>query len=69
MIMALITVTIITRILKIYVERILPPIPSGTTSIMPANISSNILPEASAIIRRTGLVFTLAVVPATTGIL
>lgn len=68
MIIVLITVTIITHILKIYAGRILPPIPSGITNIMPASISNSILPEESAIIRRIEPAFTPVVAPATIGV-
>lgn len=67
MIIVLITVTIITHILKIYVGRILLPIPNGITNIMSANISNSILPEV-AIIRRIEPVFTPVVAPVTTGV-
>jgi len=61
----LITVTIITRILKIYVGRILLPIPNGITNIMLTSISNRLL-EVSAIIQRIELVFILAVILAMT---
>jgi len=69
MIIVVITVTIITHISKIYVERILPPIPNGITNIMLASINNSTLPEESAIILRIEPAFILAVAPATTGML
>lgn len=70
MITALITATTIIRILRIYVERILPPIPSGIINIMvTSSSSSNILLEALAIIRKIGPASTPAVVPVTIGAL
>lgn len=62
------TVTIIMHILKTYVGRILPLIPSGTTNIMPANSNNSTSPEVSAIIQRIEPVFIPVVVPAMIGV-
>lgn len=69
MIIMLITVTIIMHILKIYVGRILPPIPSGTTNIMPVSNNNNNSTslEESTVIQRIELAFILVVVHAMIG--
>lgn len=65
--MARTTATIITRTSKIYVERILPPIPNGIINITPASSNNSIWAGVLAIIQRTEPVFTPVVVPVTTG--